>query len=297
MRLLTNFAIAAVACAIALALGACGGETAAASAGTETRNPDVLRIALLPDEDPSTVITKNKAFKAYLEQQIGKPIDLVVTTDYSSMIEAMANKRIDLGYFGPLSYCLAQTKAAISPFAAKTDKGSATYKSVLVVAGDAGITQVTDIAGKVVAWGDQASTSSHLIPKSILQAEGLMPGEDYQEHFVGSHDAVALAIQNGNAQAGGLSLPIYESLLARGIIDATKVVKLQESKPFPQYPWSMQNDLDPSLKAVIVKTFLELKDPEILETLKADGFVEISDSAYDVVRDLAKILNLDLAKM
>lgn len=300
MRTLPHLILAAMIVAALAVLAACGGETAAASSDGTTsagRNPDVIKVALLPDEDPSTIMTKNEGFKAYLEERIGKPIELVVTTDYSSMIEAMTNKRIDLGYFGPLSYCLAQTKADITPFAAKTKAGTPTYKSVLVRGHDSGIETAADIKGKIVAWGDQASTSSHLIPKSILKDAGLEPGEDYTEHFVGSHDAVAMAIENGNAQAGGLSLPIYQSLVERGVIDAAKVVKLQESKPFPQYPWAMQNDLAPSLKETIKQAFFDLKDPEILEPLKAEGFVPISDADYDVVRDLAKILNLDLASM
>ena len=48
----------------------------------------------------------------------------------------------------------------------------------------------------------------------MLQKKGLEAKKDYEEHFVGSHDAVALAVQNGHAQAGGLSKTIFETLLA-----------------------------------------------------------------------------------
>ena len=75
-----------------------------------------------------------------------------------------------------------------------------------------------------------ASTSSHLIPKSMLLDKGLVAKKNYNEHFVGSHDAVAIAVQNGNAQAGGLSKPIFESLVERGIIDPAKVKVIAESK-------------------------------------------------------------------
>ncbi|XAQ29440.1 PhnD/SsuA/transferrin family substrate-binding protein [Pseudomonas aeruginosa] len=36
-------------------------------------------------------------------------VQLIVTTDYSSMIEAMRFGRIDLAYFGPLSYVMAKS--------------------------------------------------------------------------------------------------------------------------------------------------------------------------------------------
>ena len=99
-----------------------------------------------------------------------------------------------------------------------------------------------------MAYGDKASTSSHLIPKSVLAEKGLDVGRDYKEHFVGSHDAVAIAVQNGHAQAGGLSRPIFESLVERKVIDRAKVKVLDYSKPFPQYPWTLRSNLKPELK-------------------------------------------------
>lgn len=260
-------------------------------------NPDsdTLKVALLPDESASTVIKNNRPLKDHLEKELGKKIELVVTTDYSSMIEAMRHGRLDLAYFGPLSYVLARQKSDIEPFAALKQKGTTTYQSVLIVNSGADINTFADIAGKNVAYGDKASTSSHLIPKSMLGAQGLIAGDQYKEHFVGAHDAVAIAVQNGHAQAGGLSKPIFESLVQRGMIDANKVKVLAESKPFPQYPWTMRSNLKPELKEKIRAAFINLKDPQVLKTFKADGFGAITDKDYDVVRELGTLLKLDLS--
>jgi phosphonate transport system substrate-binding protein len=259
-------------------------------------DPDTLKVALLPDENASTVIKNNQPLKAYLEKELGKKIELIVTTDYSSMIEAMRHGRLDLAYFGPLSYVLARQRSDIEPFAALRQKGSTTYQSVLIANAGAGINKISDIANKNVAYGDKASTSSHLIPKSLLAESGLKAGENYREHFVGAHDAVAMAVQNGHAQAGGLSKPIFESLVQRGVIDGSKVKVLAESKPFPQYPWTMRSNLKPELKEKIRTVFTTIKDPEVLKSFKADGFGAISDKDYDVVRNLGSLLKLDLSK-
>lgn len=259
-------------------------------------DPKVLKVALLPDENASTVIKNNQPLKQYLEQRLGKKIEIIVTTDYSSMIEAMRHGRLDLAYFGPLSYVLARQKSTIEPFVALKTKGSTTYQSVVIANAAAGINSIADIKGKNVAYGDKASTSSHLIPKSVLAEKGLQVKRDYQEHFVGSHDAVAMAVQNGHAQAGGLSRPIFESLIERKIVDPGKVKVLQYSKPFPQYPWTMRSNLKPELKESIRAAFLELKDPAVLKAFKADGFDAIADADYDVVRELGHLLKIDLAK-
>jgi phosphonate transport system substrate-binding protein len=259
-------------------------------------DPDTLKVALLPDENAGTVIKNNQPLKDYLETSLGKKIDLIVTTDYSSMIEAMRHGRIDLAYFGPLSYVLARQKSEIEPFVALKAKGSTTYQSVVIANAGAGIKRLEDIKGKNMAFGDKASTSSHLIPKSVLAEKGLDAGADYKEHFVGSHDAVAMAVQNGHAQAGGLSRPIFESLVERKIIDPVKVTVVEYSKPFPQYPWTMRSNLKPELKEKIRAAFLNLKDPAVLKPFKAEGFDVITDKHYDVVRNLGPLLKIDIAK-
>ena len=259
-------------------------------------DPDTLKVALLPDENASTVIKNNQPLKAYLEKELGKKIELIVTTDYSSMIEAMRHGRLDLAYFGPLSYVMAKQKSDIEPFAALMQKGSTTYQAVLIANVGANINKISDIAGKDVAYGDKASTSSHLIPKSLLAESGLVAGSNYREHFVGAHDAVAMAVQNGHAQAGGLSKPIFEALIQRGTIDGTKVKMLMESKPFPQYPWTMRSNLKPELKEKIRTAFIGMKDAEVLKSFKADGFGAVSDKDYDVVRNLGSLLKLDFSK-
>ncbi|CEJ42439.1 phosphate/phosphite/phosphonate ABC transporter substrate-binding protein [Umezakia ovalisporum] len=304
-KLITSVALAVLAVA---GCGAPNNKTATNGSASPTANPTTavdpsvsdpktLKVALLPDENASTIIKNNQGLEKYLEEKLGKNIDLVVTTDYSSMIEAASSGRLELAYFGPLSYVLAKTKSNIEPFAALKKDGATTYKSVIIANTNSGVNSIEEAAGKTVAFGDQASTSSHLIPKSMIADKGLQPKKDYQEAFVGSHDAVALAVQNNNAQIGGLSKPIFESLVERKVIDNNKVKVLAESKPFPQYPWTMRSDLNPELKEKIRSAFVEMKDKNILEPFKADGFDAITDKDYDVVRDLGKTLNLDFAKL
>lgn len=255
-----------------------------------------LKVALLPDESPATIIKNNQNLKQYLETSLKREIELIVTTDYSSMVEAMRHGRIDVAYFGPLTYVMAKQKSDIEAFASLVRNGKATYRAVIISNATADIKSLADIKGRKMVFGDQASTSSHLIPKSMLVAQGLQAGQDYEQHFVGSHDAVALAVQNNNAQAGGLSETIFNALLERGIIDKNKVTALAYSAEFPEYPWAMRSALDENLKAAIRQTFYDLKDSAVLKNFKAEGFTRINDADYNVVRELAKILNLDLSR-
>lgn len=272
------------------------GMTVQASAADP--DPDLLKIALLPDENASELIKRNQPLKDYLESTLEKDVELIVTTDYSSMIEAMRFGRIDLAYFGPLSYVMAKSKSEIEPFAAMIVDGKPTYRSIIIANADSGVESYADIEGKKMAYGDRASTSSHLIPKTVLLEEaGLEAGRDYEAHFVGTHDAVAVNVANGNAEAGGLSEVIFEHVIDRGLIERDKVRVLGHSGEFPQYPWAMRSNLNPELKQKIQNAFIAIDDEEILDNLKAEGFAAIEDSDYDVIRVMGRLLNLDFAKM
>jgi phosphonate transport system substrate-binding protein len=263
------------------------------------KNPDKLRVALLPDENAASIIQNAQPLKRYLAQTLGKEIEITVTTDYSSMIEAMRFGRIEVAYFGPFSYVLAKSKApAIEPFAVGVERGSPTYQSVLIATAGGPVKTLADVRGKPFGFGDQASTSSHLAPRAHLLKKYQLDGEkDYRPVHLGTHDAVARAVQAGQVPAGALSKPILDSLIARGIVDGNKIVQLDLSAPIPNYPVVMQANLAPALKQAIRTAFLEMKDKEILKAFRVESFAPTDDQAYDVLRETATILKLDLGSM
>ncbi|MBM3486579.1 MAG: phosphate/phosphite/phosphonate ABC transporter substrate-binding protein [Alphaproteobacteria bacterium] len=268
------------------------------STTAQGRDPAKLRVTLLPDENAATVIQNAQPLKAHLEAALRKEIEIVVTTDYSSMIEAMRFGRIEIAYFGPFSYVLAKSRAPeIETFAVGVERGAPTYNSILIATRDGPIKSIDDIKGKPFAFGDQASTSSHLAPRAHLVKHGLVGEKDYKPIHLGTHDAVARAVQAGQVPAGALSEPIFRTLVARNVIDEAKIVKISLSDPILNYPIVMQGNLAPALKEGIRRAFLDLKDKEILRSFRVEGFAPSDDKAYDSLREMARLLDLDLAKM
>jgi phosphonate transport system substrate-binding protein len=286
-------AIAAIATSVTLLL------TAPLPAQAQSRDPAKLHVVLLPDENASTLIQNAQPLKVYLEKVLKKEVELIVTTDYSSMIEAMRFGRIEVAYFGPFSYVLAKSRAPeIEPFAVGVERGSPSYNSILIATAGGPVKTLADVRGKPFGFGDQASTSSHLAPRAhLLKTAGLDGEKDYKPVHLGTHDAVARAVQAGQVPAGALSKAIYDTLVTRKTIDPAKIVQLDISDAIPNYPIVMQGNLAPTLKQAIRAAFLEMKDKEVLMAFRVDSFAATDDKAYDVLRDTAKVLKLDLAKM
>ena len=137
-----------------------------------------------------------------------------------------------------------------------------------------------------------------MIPKTVLlETADLTGGQDYEQHFVGTHDAVAVNVANGNADAGGLSEVIFNHAVERGLIDPSKVKVLGYSGEYPQYPWAMRSNLSPELKTKVRDVFVGIDDPEVLRNFKAEAFAPITDADYDVIRNMGSLLGLDFATM
>ena len=244
-----------------------------------------LKIGLLPGESSLTVMRLNEPLRRYLETKLGLPVELQVGTNYAATGEALRFGRLDIAYLGPVTYVLQREKAEIVLFATpRHAKIGAFFEAAIIVAADSRATTLKDLAGAEVAFGDPASTSGSWVPRYELLAAGLRAGRDYKAHYLGAHDAVALAVANKKAAAGGISRPVYERLLAEGKIDPAKVRILMTTRPIPEYAWTFRASLDRALRQKIADAFFSIDDPAVLGVFNAERFIPSADSDLELVR-------------
>ena len=258
--------------------------TGTATGSAEAR-PDHLTIGLLPGESAPTVMRLNEPLRAYLAQKLGLPVELVVGANYAATGEALRFGRLDIAYLGPVTYILQSRRVKLEPFARPTHAGvGPTFQAVVIVPADSPANALADLKGTQVAFGDPASTSGTWVPRYILLEAGLVSGRDYALRVLGAHDAVAMAVANHKADAGGLSMPIFNRLISEQKLDPAAVRVLADSPPIPEYMWTFREGLDPDFKEVIRQAFLSVTDPEALKVFRATAFIPAVDSDVDRVR-------------
>jgi len=270
---------------------------------TSSRAAEVLRIGLIPAEDQREMLRQYEGIIEYLEESVGMEIKPFVATDYSGVIEAMRSGKLDVAYFGPFSYILAADVANVEAFAVPMrSDGRTTYNSIIITHAESGIKSISDLKGKTFAFVDPASTSGHLFPRAMLQKAGIDPEKDFSSMvFAGGHDAVELAVKNRKVDAGADSDKTYDRMVKDGLIDPKVNLIIAKSDPIPGSPWAWRRDLPDDLKGKFKTAILELgeKRPEILAGLSGGiaGYAEAKDADYNVIRETAKILNLDLKSL
>lgn len=278
---------------VALLSAACSQQTATTEEKKE--QPRVLRVGLIPNQAPDKIKAKYEPFRKYLEEKLGLPVELFVATNYAGVVEAMAADKLELAYFGGLTYVQAKQKAKIHPIVTEIDSETKTtkYYSLIITQASSPIKTLQDLKGKTFAFGDINSTSGSLYPRIMLDRAGLKVPDDFANIiYTGKHDATALAVQNGKVDAGGLEGRILNKLIEDGKIDRAKIRILAKSDPIEGYPWCVQDSLDPQLEAKIVDAFLSIKDPELLKLLRAEGFARVKAEDYAYVEQEARRLGL-----
>ncbi|RXT57459.1 phosphonate ABC transporter substrate-binding protein [Bosea sp. Tri-44] len=260
----------------------------------------LIRVGLIPSEDSRAMLESSAQLLAALERNLGIKVQGFVASDYNGVIEAMRSNHVDVAYLGPFSYVLGTTVAAIEAFAtAETAKSSRSYyRSQIIARKDSGISDWKGLKGRTFAFVDPSSTSGHLFPKAGLMKLGFDPEKDFgRVLFTGSHDANALAVANKRVDAATIADRILDAAVQKKLVDRADIHVVWESDPIPESPTCWRKNLPEDLKAQIKTAFLNIRDITWADQGKLNRFVETNDQAYDIIRETAKVLKLDLTRM
>ncbi|MFI8223193.1 phosphonate ABC transporter substrate-binding protein [Pseudomonas sp. NPDC085632] len=261
---------------------------------------DKLTIGLIPSEDSQAMIESSKQVLDDLQAKIGMPVVPFVATDYNGIIEALRSGKLDVAYLGPFSYVLATSVADVEAFSVAVTKktGQSAYKSVILARKDSGIHTLADLKGHTFAFVDPSSASGHLFPKAGLEQAGFAPDTLFKRViFSGSHDASILAVENKKVDAAAVADRIFASAVAKGVVKQDDFEIVWSSRPIPESPMVWRKALDPELKKKVADALASIKDVPWGDQGVLNGFQPTTDASYDVVRETAKVLDLDLRSM
>lgn len=260
-----------------------------------------VRVGLIPNIAPEQQRAKYEPFRAYLQKRLGRPVQLFVATNYAGVVQAMVSRKLDLAYFGGLTYVQADAQKAMEPIVTEIDRetGTKQYYSLIVVRKDSPVRSTKDLAGKTFAFGDPGSTSGSLFPRIMLVEAGFKNNpskldEIYplkQVIFSGGHDATAQAIISGKVDAGGLEGRVLHRLTKEGKVDGAKL-RVIDKRLVLGYPWVVPKDLDPKLKRQLTDAFLSITDAKLLDLMRAVRYERVSAGDYRYIREQAYKLGL-----
>ncbi|MBL8341101.1 MAG: phosphate/phosphite/phosphonate ABC transporter substrate-binding protein [Rubrivivax sp.] len=293
MYIRRSFIAAAMAAAAALPLPAFA---------QQCENPRVLKFSLVPTQDSLRELGYYKPILDQLAKNTGKKIEFYMPTSYSSVVEALLGKWVDVAVLGPESYVIARSKdPSVEVFGTYSrlkngiQEPGPGYKAVLITKKGSKFTDYASLKGSVVALVDPASTSGGLVPEHVFPKQaGLPPLKDYFSKVVysGGHDLGAIAVAEGKVDAAFVATHRFMETVNAGKVKQDDFNYLWYSPLLPQDPFVYRNTLCDDLKKKIADTFLLVDQNEdgrkYLANVKSEKVVAMKDADYNVIRDVQK---------
>jgi phosphonate transport system substrate-binding protein len=278
---------------IILLLSACGGESGNES-GEETEQ-EPFTIGVIPVQTEGAMENAMDKLQTTLSEKLDREVKVEVYPDYNGVVEAMNYDKINMAYFGPLTYVVAHNKSGAKAIITQLIDGEPFYHSYIITHKDNPWNSLEDLLEKPgeidFAFGDINSTSGSLIPSIELQDRGVYQSEEKYElnsvRFTGSHDATALIVQNNQVDAGAIDSAIYNQLVESGKVDGEQIKTIWKSDKLFQYPWAVHKNTDDKTIKALQDAFLAIDDQEILDAFGATGFTKASNEDYESIKQAA----------
>jgi phosphonate transport system substrate-binding protein len=312
---------AAVSLSAVLALGilaGCGKKDDAANKGGAAKPdaskpaatgyvPKELKVQFVPSQSAETLEAKAKPLEQLLSDKLGIPVKVSVSTNYNTLVEAMASKQVDIGFLPPNGYVQAHDKKAADVllqalrYAVKQPTGEEDkeklvdyYRSMIIVKAGSPIKELKDLKGKKIAWQDVTSSAGYVWPAAEMKKAGIDPEKDVTSITVKGHDKGVLAVLNGDVDAAA----VFED--ARNTVKKdypdifTKVVPIYFTQGIPNDTISVRPDMADDWKKKIAQAFIDIaKDPKggqvVYDIYSHRGYTLSDDSKFNIVREYNKM--------
>ncbi|GAB3804860.1 phosphate/phosphite/phosphonate ABC transporter substrate-binding protein [Virgibacillus kimchii] len=260
--------------------------------------PEEIVMGVVPSEDQTSVSPRVERFGEELSAELGIDVDVFMGTNYNAIIEGLNNEHVDIAFFGPFAYILANERSGAEVFSIGAEsEDDITYQSAFIVPASSEAEELADLEDKDFLFVDPASTSGHIFPRSAIIDEIGITNEEVDSFFgnvsfSGSHDASILSVVNEDVDGAAIATDVMDAMLAQGQVDENDFKIISASDDIPRGPDAYRAELPEDLKEAIREFYFSYEDEQFFEERGISGFYPIEDEAYDVVRQTAENLEM-----
>ena len=266
-----------------------------------------ITIGIIPYENPESLRESAEDMARLLEAKIGAPVKIYVSKDYSGLVDAMREKKIDFAFFSAMTFVNAE-KTAGAKVLLKKVWDSPFYYATILTRSDSKITKLSQLKGKTFAYVDKKSASGFLYPQVHFKQEHIDPATYFSSTiFSGNHEeSVKLLIEKKVDAIAVYSNDekVRDSAWNKFAPRRTQVSPrvLWVSAPIPNDPFCVRQDFydsHPKIAHDLMFALLELDDDakvgaRFKKSIGITSLMFATSQQYEPVRELVKELDLKL---
>ena len=245
------------------------------SSESSTIDVDTITIGFIPVEKADELTPKAQALESFLENELGVDVEIVVPTDYETIIEGMRFGHIDAAFMDTGPAWITHQRAGAEAVMAELVAGKVNYQAtVWTLADNDSINSLEDTVGKRVAFTSITGSSGFVRPMGTLVTEGhiSIEGDDivalnsalannFESHtFAGGYKAaLTLLLEDKVDVAFGSDIAPQKYL---ELEDQVKLRPVTTIGPVPSHVVMVNSDMSDSTKDSLVDALVQLNYDE-----------------------------------
>jgi phosphonate transport system substrate-binding protein len=198
-------------------------------------------------------------FSKYLEEQLGRPVEIIQKQTYSEVKELFEQNKIDAGIVCAYLAVVGRQDGFLKKIAMPVINGEKQFTSYIITQKDSDISSIKDLHRKKFAYSDPLSYSGYLVTKYNIFKDGFdFDGYFSHAYFTYSHDNTILAVANGLVDGGATHSVVYDQLSKEKnpLIENLKIIG--EGEFVGHSPVVINPTIDPELEKKLTDIFLTM---------------------------------------
>lgn len=224
-------------------------------------------IALKANKQPASMLVEKQDLENYLSTKLDRPVEVIIPSDSSVVVESFRNGTLDLGYLSSTDAARNLSQETADILLVHLKNGKPHYKSIWLTKKEKTYQSIDELKGKPVAFASRSSTSGFLIPTWDMMKRGLVGNETSLTDFFSltiygtGYVSAVEKVLSGEVEAAAVSDYVYRG--DNKYLDDTQKERLrvfQEQGPVPAHTLCVRSTMSEKDRKIIKEALLQMNE-------------------------------------
>ena len=224
-------------------------------------------IALKANKQPASMLVEKQDLENYLSTKLDRPVEVIIPSDSSVVVESFRNGTLDLGYLSSTDAARNLSQETADILLVHLKNGKPHYKSIWLTKKEKTYQSIDELKGKPVAFASRSSTSGFLIPTWDMMKRGLVGNETSLTDFFSltlygtGYVSAVEKVLSGEVEAAAVSDYVYRG--DNKYLDDTQKERLrvfQEQGPVPAHTLCVRSTMFVKDRKIIKEALLQMNE-------------------------------------